>query len=101
VAGSGDLRHDHVMLSSQPWRPRRQAVVEPFVVLAAAGFVIMPAIKSSATSAAYIPGIAVVAVGPAVSFARSYLAVRARFAGLAPRPGTGKSQIAWHASFAV
>jgi hypothetical protein len=43
------------MMSSEPWRLRRQAVVEPFVGPAAAGFVIMPAIKSSATSAAYIP----------------------------------------------
>jgi hypothetical protein len=101
VAGSGDLRHDHVMMSSGPRRPGRQAVVEPFVALAAAGFVIMPAIKSNATSAAYIPGIAALAVGPAVSFGRCYLAVRARFAGLAPRPGIGKRQIAWHASFAV
>jgi hypothetical protein len=55
LAGSGDLRHDHVMMSSEPWRLRRQAVVEPFVGPAAAGFVIMPAIKSSATSAAHIP----------------------------------------------
>jgi hypothetical protein len=101
LAGGGDLRHDHVMMGSEPWQPRRQAVVEPFVALAATGFVIMPAIKSSATSAAYIPGIAVLAVGLAVSFARSYLAVRARFAGLTPRLGTGQRQVAWHASFAV
>jgi hypothetical protein len=75
LAGSGDLRHDHVMMSSEPWRLRHQAVVEPFVAPAAAGFAIMPAIKSSATSAAYIPVIAVLVVGLAVSFARCYLAV--------------------------
>lgn len=71
------------------------------VALAAAGLAVVFAIQGKATSAACASVIAVPACGLAVSFARWYFAVRARFAGRAPRPRTGKRQVAWQVAFAA
>jgi hypothetical protein len=73
--------------------------VELMVALAAAGLAVVFAINGHAP-AAYTAVIAVLALGLAVSFARYFLAVGARFAGLALRPRTGKRQVAWHVAFA-
>jgi hypothetical protein len=54
MQANGCLRHDHVMKSPEPWRLQRQAIAEPIVALAAAGFA-MGALRSRghATSAAF------------------------------------------------
>ena len=101
VAASSGLRHDHVMRSSEPWWLRRQDVAGLIVALAAAGLAVVSAIQGNAISAAYTFVIAVFALGLAVSFARCYLTVRARFAGPAPRLRTGRRQVAWHVAFAA
>jgi hypothetical protein len=100
AAGSG-LRHDHVMGTSEPWWLRRRAVAGLIVAPAAGGFAVVFAIGGNAISAAYSSVIAVLVLGPAVSFAGCYPAVSARFAGLAPRSRTGKRQVAWRVSFAA
>jgi len=100
AAGSG-LRHDHVMGTSKPWWLRCQAVAGLIAVLAAAGFAVVSAIQGRAMSAACSSVIAVLGFGLTVSLARCCLAVSARFAGLAPRPRTGKRQVVWHVSFAA
>ncbi len=89
------------MRSSEPWWLRRQDVAGLIVALAAAGLAVVSAIQGNAISAAYTSVIAVLALGLTVSVARCYLAVRVRFAGRAPRPRTGKRQVAWHVAFAA
>ena len=101
LAACSGLRHDHVMGISKPGWLRCQAVAGLMVALAAAGFAVVFAIQGHAMSAACSSVIAVLAFGPAVSLARCYLAVSARFAGLAPCPRTGKRQVVWHVSVAA
>ena len=101
LAASSGLRHDHVMGTSKPWWLRCQAVAGLMVALAAAGFAVVFAIQGHAMSAACSSVIAALVLDPAVSFAGCYPAVSARFAGLAPRSGTGKRQVAWRVSVAA
>jgi len=101
LAASSGLRHDHVMGTSEPWWLRRPAVAGLMVALAAAGFAVVFAIQGIVISAASSSVIAVLALGPAASLARCYPVVGARFAGLTPRPRTGRRQVAWHVSFAA